>query len=225
MNLAVTNDAVLNIQQFDMDNFFYTKTFLFKRLTLSERLKRMAEHFFAFTLLIIFSPIYLLVAFAIKCTMGGSVLYTQTRVGKNGSLFKIIKFRTMIENAELESGPRLSCKNDPRVTRLGAFLRKSHLDEIPQLLNVISGDMSFIGPRPERPEFVEVFEKEVKHYSRRKEVRPGITGLAQICLPYDATAHEKIEYDLFYIENQSSLLFNFIISYYTALKMVTFFRH
>lgn len=225
MNLAVSNDAVLNIQQFDMDNFFYTKTFLFKRLTLSERLKRFAEHFFAFALLIFLSPIYFLVAAAIKCTMGGSVLYTQTRVGKNGALFKIIKFRTMIENAELESGPRLSCKNDPRVTRLGAFLRKSHLDEIPQLLNVINGDMSFIGPRPERPEFVEVFEKEVNHYTRRKEVRPGITGLAQICLPYDATAHEKIEYDLFYIENRSSLLFNFIISYYTALKMVTFFKH
>ena len=157
--------------------------------------------------------------------MGGDIFYSQLRVGKDGKKFKIYKFRSMIENAEAATGPMLSAKNDPRVTSLGKFLRASHLDELPQLFNVISGDMSFVGPRPERPEFVEVFEVEIANYVRRSEVKPGITGLAQICLPYDAKAHEKLEYDLFYIKNKSSIVFNIVISYYTAIKMVTFFKN
>lgn len=224
-NLVVNNKSVLNIEQFDMANIFYTDSFLFNRLTLSEKVMSVVETFFAFFLLLVFLPIMLTVAVAIKWTMGGSVFYTQTRVGKHGNHFSIIKFRTMVENAEAESGPRLSCADDPRVTKLGKFLRASHFDELPQLMNVIHGDMSFIGPRPERPEFVETFEREITHYTRRREVKPGITGLAQICLPYDATAKEKLEYDVFYIDNQQSLLFNFIISYYTALKMLTFYRN
>ncbi|MDD4973348.1 MAG: sugar transferase [Bacteriovorax sp.] len=224
-NLAVSNKSSLNIDQFDMANFFYTDSFLFNRLTLSEKVMSVIETFFAFFLLLFFLPIMLLMAAAIKLTMGGSVFYTQTRVGRYGNHFSIIKFRTMIENAEAESGPRLSSIGDPRVTKLGKFLRASHFDELPQLMNVIHGDMSFIGPRPERPEFVETFEREIVQYTRRREVKPGITGLAQICLPYDATAKEKLEYDVFYIDNQQSILFNFIISYYTALKMMTFFRN
>lgn len=224
-NLALSNRNLLSISQFNMAGFFYTDSFLFNRLTLSEKAMSALETVFAFFLLFLFLPIMLIVAFLIKVTMGGSVFYTQTRVGKEGKLFSIIKFRSMIENAEAESGPRLSCQNDPRVTKLGKFLRASHLDEFPQLINVIQGEMSFIGPRPERPEFVGRFEKEIPDYRRRREVKPGISGLAQICLPYDATAKEKLEYDLFYIDNQESLLFNIIISYYTALKMVTFFKN
>jgi lipopolysaccharide/colanic/teichoic acid biosynthesis glycosyltransferase len=224
-NLMVNNKLSLNIEQLNMANIFYTDSFLFNRLTLSEKVMSVVETFFAFFLLIFFLPIMISVAIAIKWTMGGSIFYTQKRIGRHGNQFSIIKFRSMVENAEVESGPRLSCANDPRVTKLGRFLRASHFDELPQLLNVIHGDMSFIGPRPERPEFVETFERDIAHYARRKEVKPGITGLAQICLPYDATAKEKLEYDVFYIENQKSLLFNFIISYYTALKMVTFYRN
>lgn len=131
----------------------------------------------------------------------------------------------MVLNAEEKTGPMFSCKDDGRVTGLGKFLRASHLDELPQLLNVLAGEMSFVGPRPERPEFVEIFEKENSEYNRRSRVKPGITGLAQICLPYDAKAHEKLEYDLFYIENQESVLFHLMITYYTTLKMLTFHKN
>ncbi len=175
-------------------------------------------------LLVVFSPIMLVVAALIKITMGGPILYGQIRVGKNGKLFKIYKFRSMVQDAEAKTGPVLATKNDPRVTGLGKFLRASHLDELPQLLNVLSGQMSFVGPRPERPEFVNQFNEQIVNYAKRHNVKPGITGLAQICLPYDATASDKLHYDLFYIENKKSVVFNLVISYYTALKMVTFFR-
>ncbi|MGZ3787739.1 MAG: sugar transferase [Bacteriovorax sp.] len=223
-NLEFSRKSSLRFEQFDMASIFYTDSFLFSRLTLSEQVMSVIEKFFALFLFIVFLPFMLMVAVSIKWSMKGSVFYTQTRVGKHGNHFSIIKFRTMVENAEAESGPRLSCVDDPRVTKLGKFLRASHFDELPQLINVIQGDMSFVGPRPERPEFVETFEREIAHYSRRKEVKPGITGLAQICLPYNATAKEKLEYDVFYIENQKSVLFNFIISYYTALKMINFYK-
>ncbi len=223
-NLAVSNSRTLDIEKFDMKNFFYTESFLFRYLTLSEKTIAVFEATFAVLLLILFFPIMLLVALAIKLTMGGKIFYSQTRVGKNGARFSIYKFRTMIENAEAKTGAVLATKNDPRITRLGRILRASHLDELPQLFNVLTGDMSFVGPRPERPEFVEIYEVEIAKYTRRREVKPGITGLAQICLPYDATASEKIQYDIYYIDQRHSILFNILISYYTAIKMVTFFK-
>lgn len=224
-NLAVSNSGTLDIEKFDMKTFFYTESFLFRYLTLGEKTIAILEAAFAVLLLILFSPIMLLVSLAIKLSTGGSVFYSQTRVGKNGETFSIYKFRTMIENAEAKTGAVLATKNDPRITRLGRILRASHLDELPQLFNVLNGEMSFVGPRPERPEFVEVYEKEIAKYVRRREVKPGITGLAQICLPYDATASEKIQYDVFYIEQRHSILFNVLISYYTAIKMITFFKN
>lgn len=224
-NLAVSSSGTLDIEEFDMKNFFYTESFLFRYLTLSEKTFAILEAAFAVLLLIVFSPIMLLVTLAIKLSTGGSVFYSQTRVGKNGEKFSIYKFRTMIENAEAKTGAVLATKNDPRITRLGRILRASHLDELPQLFNVLNGEMSFVGPRPERPEFVEIYEKEIAKYVRRREVKPGITGLAQICLPYDATANEKIQYDVYYIDQRHSILFNVLISYYTAIKMITFFKN
>lgn len=223
-NLAVSSNGTLDIEKFDMKNFFYTESYLFKHLTMGEKAVTIFEAAFAIFLLALFAPIMIVVAAAIKVSMGGKILYSQTRVGKDGKNFSIYKFRTMIENAEAKTGAVLASKNDPRITSLGKFLRASHLDELPQLLNVLKGDMSFVGPRPERPEFVEVYEKEIVKYTRRREVKPGITGLAQICLPYDATASEKIQYDVYYIDQRHSVVFNILISYYTAIKMVSFMK-
>lgn len=222
--LAVVNSQILDVRHFDMSSVFFTDTAFFNSLSIGEKTLSLIERFVAALMLLILAPLMLMISFAIRTTMGEGVFYSQTRVGLKGRNFAILKFRSMVKNAEAATGPVLATYEDPRITRLGHFLRKSHLDELPQLINVLKGEMSFVGPRPERPNFVEVFESEIDQYDKRKDVRPGITGLAQICLPYDATAKDKLSYDLFYIERRRSVIFNLMISYYTAKKMITFYQ-
>jgi exopolysaccharide biosynthesis polyprenyl glycosylphosphotransferase len=181
-------------------------------------LKRAIDIVVSSIVLFIGLPIWLIVALAIKLNSRGPVFYTQKRVGKDGKHFHIIKFRSMYENAEEESGPVWAHKKDPRITTVGKVLRKLRLDEIPQLINVLDGKMSLVGPRPERPFFVEQLSKEIPLYTRRLKVRPGITGWAQVKHKYDESVEDvkrKVEYDLFYIENMSirmdlKILFNTI---------------
>ena len=169
-------------------------------------LKRIIDIFVSLCTLVITLPLTLFVAAIIKITSRGSVFYMQERVGKEGKHFRILKFRTMREDAEKLTGPVWAGKNDPRVTPIGNILRKTRIDEIPQLFNVLEGDMSLVGPRPERPYFVEKLSHEIPLYSRRLKVRPGVTGWAQVKHKYDESIEDvkkKLEYDLYYIENMS----------------------
>lgn len=149
------------------------------------------------------APIMLLIAIAIKLTSPGPVLYVQERVGFGGKPFLLYKFRTMVDNAEKYTGPVLATSDDPRITPVGRFLRLTRLDELPQLWNVLKGDMSLVGPRPERPVFVEKFTHEIPAYVYRHRVKPGLTGLAQVAGKYTTRTHDKLRYDLFYIRSQS----------------------
>jgi len=172
-------------------------------------LKRIIDMIISLIVLVVFSPIWLIIAIAIKLDSGGPVFYKQKRVGKNKMEFDLIKFRSMMHNAEDQTGPKWAEKEDPRVTRIGVFLRKVGLDEIPQFFNVLMGDMSIVGPRPERLYFVNELEHSIQFYSRRLIIKPGITGWAQIKYKYDESiddVREKLRYDLYYIENMSVLL-------------------
>jgi len=156
--------------------------------------------------LILALPLIPLVMLAVRLDSKGPVFYTQTRVGKGGRLFKVVKFRTMRQDAESGTGAQWAANNDPRITRVGKFLRTSRLDEIPQMWCVLKGDMAFVGPRPERPEFIEMLQEEIPFYFVRHMVRPGVTGWAQIKYKYGSTvedAREKLQYDLYYIKNAS----------------------
>jgi sugar transferase (PEP-CTERM system associated) len=156
--------------------------------------------------LLVSIPLWPVLILVIKFDSPGPVFYTQRRVGKGGTIFSVLKFRTMRQDAEAANGPQWAGANDPRITRVGRFLRSSRLDEIPQLWCVLKGDMAFVGPRPERPEFVESLSKEIPYYGVRHMVRPGLTGWAQIRYKYGSTvqdALEKLQYDLFYIKNAS----------------------
>jgi len=170
-----------------------------------ESLKRAIDITVSLAVLALGLPLWLLVAMLIKIDSRGSVFYRQDRVGKDGEIFSILKFRSMVEEAEL-AGPQWAWKEDPRVTRFGRVFRKLHLDEVPQFINVLKGEMSLIGPRPERPMFVDELAREIPLYKRRLKVRPGITGWAQVKHSYDESiddVRKKVQYDLFYIENMS----------------------
>lgn len=174
-------------------------------------------------LLIVLSPLIFITAVAIKIESEGPILFSQDRVGKNNKSFRIYKFRSMVSDAEKESGPVWARTNDQRVTRVGKFIRNCRIDELPQLWNVLKGDMSFVGPRPERKFFVDQLEKRIPYYSERAIVKPGITGWAQVNYGYGATvedAVEKLNYDLYYIKNGSIYMDIFII--FRTVKTVIF---
>jgi exopolysaccharide biosynthesis polyprenyl glycosylphosphotransferase len=168
--------------------------------------KRFIDIVVSIIALLLFSPFILIVGVIVGATSKGPVIFRQTRVGMNGKTFTILKFRTMYLNAEDKTGPIWAKENDPRVTKVGYWLRKLRIDEIPQFINVLKGDMSLVGPRPERPHFVKQFSEKIPLYTRRSRVRPGITGWAQVKWKYGGsldTVREKTKYDLFYIENAS----------------------
>lgn len=177
------------------------------------RLKRFGDLVIGGMLLAVTSPIMALVALLIKLEDGGPVLYNQTRTGLYGERFRIWKLRTMRVEAE-HAGPQWAGRNDKRITRVGRILRKLRIDELPQLVNVIAGDMSLIGPRPERPELEAELEKKIPHYRVRQWIRPGISGWAQVCYPYGASigdSRTKLSYDLYYLRNFSIALDSLII--------------
>ena len=167
-------------------------------------------------------PIMLLVALAVRLTSRGPVLYRQTRAGKDGANFMLFKFRSMFQDAEAKSGAVWASKNDPRVTPVGRWLRRLRLDELPQLINVLRGEMVIVGPRPERPEFVKVLVEQIPYYQQRLAVKPGITGWAQINHKYGDTIEDtliKLEYDLYYIKNLNVTL-DLYIMFHTAKVML-----
>ena len=197
-------------------------------------MKRSMDVIGGFVGMLLTLPVWIILPILIKLDSPGPVFYSQVRVGKNnrsktrrvyqqadmdenrnrerrrdnvfGKTFEVFKFRTMVNDAEKSSGPVWASKNDSRITKLGAFLRKTRLDEIPQFINVIRGDMSLVGPRPERPKFVQELDGKVEGYAKRLEVKPGLTGLAQIESGYDdsiSSVVTKVEHDLYYIENRS----------------------
>lgn len=169
-------------------------------------LKRFFDVIVSFVLLVLTLPLWALVAILIIADSKGPVFFAQTRVGIRGDKFNMLKFRSMIPDAELKTGPTLVVKGDARITRVGKFLRSTRIDELPQLLNVLVGQMSLVGPRPERPEFIDEFSRTSPLFKRRLNVKPGLTGWAQVHLQYDATIvalEKKLEMDLYYIENMS----------------------
>jgi sugar transferase (PEP-CTERM system associated) len=191
----------------------------------TEIVKRLADVGLSLVGLVLALPVMALVGAAIKLESRGPALFRQPRLGQNGRVFILNKFRSMREDAEKDTGPVWAQREDPRVTRVGAFIRKTRLDELPQLFNVLIGDMSFIGPRPERPEFVYELQKQIPFYMERLSVKPGITGWAQVKYRYGASvedALEKLQYDLYYIKNLS--LFLDLLILMNTIQVVLFAR-
>jgi lipopolysaccharide/colanic/teichoic acid biosynthesis glycosyltransferase len=186
----------------------FLSTFVGEKRDLEEFLMRGLDTVGSILILLVSTPVTILIPLLIKISSPGPVFYTQQRVGKDGKLFILYKFRTMVIDAEKEVGPVLASRDDPRVTKFGKFLRTTRLDELPQLINVLMGDMSLVGPRPERPHFV---KKHKALHELRLAVKPGLTGLAQIRSFYDLKPRHKIKYDYLYIQKRSLLLNLYIL--------------
>ena len=171
--------------------------------------KRVIDIVVSLGMLVLTLPLLIATAFAVRFDSPGPILYSQERVGLGGKTFTVLKFRSMSRDAELGGAPQWAAKQDPRVTRVGAFIRSTRIDELPQLLNVLRGDMSLVGPRPERPHFVAQLTEIIPFYDQRSYVKPGITGWAQVNYPYGASvedAREKLAYDLYYVKNRGLVL-------------------
>lgn len=194
-----------------IDNQFFTR----KKSVLYPILKRTIDLLVSVIGLLLSIPIIILIGIAIKLESSGPVFYIQERVGLNGKYFKIYKFRSMYIDAE-KNGAKWAEKNDPRITKVGSFIRKTRIDELPQFWNVFVGDMSLIGPRPERPIFTAQFNKEIPGFINRLKVKPGITGWAQVNGGYELTPKEKLELDIYYINNM-----NLWLDFKIMLKTIT----
>ena len=182
-------------------------------------IKRAIDLVLSIVLLFLTFPIMFIFAIVIVIDSPGNPIYSQVRVGKMGKLIKIYKLRSMCKNAE-KNGAQWADKDDDRITNVGKFIRKTRIDELPQLINVVKGEMSFIGPRPERPEFVELFSSEIIGFEQRCLVTPGLTGLAQIQGGYDLTPQQKLKYDMKYI-HKGSLMMELYISIRTLMVVIT----
>ncbi|MBQ8971401.1 MAG: exopolysaccharide biosynthesis polyprenyl glycosylphosphotransferase, partial [Lachnospiraceae bacterium] len=172
----------------------------------------------SFVGIVLLSPLMLVIALIIKLTSKGSIIFVQERVGMHNQPFRMYKFRTMIEQTEADEMTKWTVKDDPRVTKVGRFLRRTSLDELPQFFNIFVGKMSLVGPRPERPNYVEQFQETIPRYNIKHQVRPGLTGWAQVNgLRGDSSIEERIEYDIYYIENWT-MGFDFKILVMTLFK-------
>ncbi|MEW7995578.1 MAG: TIGR03013 family PEP-CTERM/XrtA system glycosyltransferase [gamma proteobacterium symbiont of Clathrolucina costata] len=205
--------SIINIDLLYPSWMLYTDGY--RQRALNRTIKKSFDMIVGIVIFIVSAPVMVLVTLASLIESGGRdpILYSQVRVGKNGKLFKVYKFRSMRTDAEADGVARWASKNDTRITKLGGFLRKTRLDELPQIFNILNGDMSLVGPRPERPEFVLQLSNDIPYYLQRHWVKPGLTGWAQLLYPYGASeedAKRKLEYDLYYVKNASTML-DFII--------------
>ena len=212
------------IDLFTLENIYQLK--LASKNNLSNKIKRISDIFFSIIILIASSPISLFFSLLIWLEDKGPIFYTQKRVGLNGKIFNVYKFRSMSVEAELE-GIKWATKNDPRATKIGRILRKTRFDEIPQLLSVFKGEMSLIGPRPERPEIEKMLKKNINHYNLKYLAKPGLSGWAQVNYPYGSSLNDsknKLAYDIFYIKNKSIFL-DIIIFIKTIRVVINFNRY
>ncbi|MBP7792328.1 MAG: undecaprenyl-phosphate glucose phosphotransferase [Candidatus Goldbacteria bacterium] len=224
INVKVVSDILgLMTKDIDYDEMFGIPVFSIRELPLDKlhnrMIKRTFDVVFSFVCIVLLSPVLLIVALLVKLTSIGPVLYKQERISRWGRIFKIYKFRTMTVDAEKKTGPVWAKKDDARVTPIGKILRKTSIDELPQLFNVLKGEMSMVGPRPERPELVKKFKDIIPRYLERHKVKAGLTGWAQINgLRGNTSLHERVRYDLYYIQNWS-LLFDIKIILRTILEV------
>lgn len=222
INLSDIYELLFKKSPISETKYFSLITNISRQHRIYETIKKPLEMFLALILLILLSPLFLLITILVKLTSLGPIIYKQIRVGIKNKPFILYKFRTMVKDAE-KNGVMWAGKNDSRITRVGKILRLSHLDELPQLVNILKGDLSFVGPRPERPEFIKSLSKKIPYYDARHLIKPGITGWAQVNYKYGASiedAHIKLQYDIYYIKYRTFIFDSLILL--RTLKMFIF---